>query len=166
MGSGVAVFDYDNDGLLDVFFANGAVVPNPSVKGTVPAKGPGDSNKLFHQKKDGTFEDVTAKAGLEGVGYSLGVAVGDFDNDGYEDLFVTSYGGNHLYRNLGNGSFDDVTAKAGVGGLAEPGQRWSTSAAWVDLDNDGKLDLVVLRYVVWDFDDLWCGEHRDGYRSY
>ena len=166
MGSGAAVFDFDNDGLLDIFFANGAPIPNPSPKGTVPVKGAGDGNKLFHQKKDGTFEDVTAQAGLEGVGYSLGVAAGDFDNDGLEDLFVTSYGGNHLYRNIGNGRFADITAKAGVGGPTVAGQTWSTSAAWLDLDNDGRLDLVVLRYVVWDFDDLWCGEYREGYRSY
>jgi hypothetical protein len=89
------------------------------------------------------------------------VAVGDYDNDGFEDLFVTAYGGNKLYHNNGDGTFTDVTEKAGVGGSG-----WSTSAAWVDLDNDGLLDLVVLRYVQWDFDDIWCGEHREGYRSY
>ncbi|MGI4852412.1 MAG: CRTAC1 family protein [Janthinobacterium lividum] len=167
MGSGVATFDYDNDGLLDVFFTNGAPIPDPSPKGTVPVKSsPADSNRLFHQKKDGSFEDVTERSGLAGIGYSLGTAVGDFDNDGNEDLFVTSYGGNHLYRNQGNGTFQDITVAAGVGGPSTPGQTWSTSAAWVDLDNDGRLDLIVLRYVVWDFDDLWCGEHRPGYRSY
>ncbi len=91
----------------------------------------------------------------------MGVAVGDYDNDGYEDLFVTAYGCNRLYHNNGNGTFTDVTEKAGVGGSG-----WSTSAAWVDLDNDGRLDLVVLRYVKWDFDDIYCGEHREGYRSY
>ena len=167
MGSGVAVFDYDNDGLLDLFFANGAPVANPTAKGTVPQKaGPSDWNRLYHQKKDGTFEDVTEKAGLQGIGYAMGVAVGDYDNDGFEDLYVTSYGGNHLYHNNGNGTFTDVTVKSGTGGSTVPGQTWSTSAAWVDLDNDGKLDLVVLRYVVWDFEDVWCGEHRPGYRSY
>lgn len=167
MGSGVAVFDYDNDGLLDLFFANGAPVGNPTAKGTVPQKaGPGDWNRLYHQKTDGTFEDVTEKAGLKGIGYAMGVAVGDYDNDGFEDLYVTSYGGNHLYHNNGNGTFTDVTVKSGTGGSTVPGQTWSTSAAWVDLDNDGKLDLVVLRYVVWDFEDVWCGEHRPGYRSY
>ncbi|MBE7180648.1 MAG: VCBS repeat-containing protein, partial [Terriglobus roseus] len=167
MGSGVAVFDYDNDGLLDIFFANGAPLPNPASKGTVPQKAsPADWNRLFHQKKDGTFEDVTERAGLKGVGYGMGVAVGDYDNDGYEDLFVTSYGGNHLYHNNGDGTFTDVTVHSGTGGPTTPGQTWSTSAMWVDLDNDGRLDLVVLRYVQWDFDDVWCGEHREGYRAY
>ncbi len=167
MGSGVAVLDYDNDGLLDVFFTNGAPIPNPASKGTVPVKsGPADWNRLFHQKKDGTFEDVTERAGLKGVGYGMGVAVGDYDNDGFEDLYVTAYGGNRLYHNNGNGTFTDVTEKSGTAGDTRPGQSWSTSATWVDLDNDGKLDLVVLRYVVWDFDDVYCGEHREGYRAY
>ncbi len=167
MGSGVAVFDYDNDGRLDIFFVNGAPIPSPAPKGFVPAKGgPADWNRLYHQKPDGTFEDVTERAGLQGVGYGMGVAVGDFDNDGFEDLYVTGYGGNHLYRNNGNGTFTDVTEKSGTGGPTAPGQTWSTSAAWVDLDNDGKLDLVVLRYVQWDWEDVWCGEHREGYRAY
>jgi hypothetical protein len=162
MGSGVAVFDYDNDGLLDIFLVNGAPIADPTPKGTIPQKaGPADWNRLYHQKKDGTFEDVTEKAGLKGVGYGMGVAVGDFDNDGYEDLYVTAYGGNRLYHNNGNGTFTDVTEKSGTGGSG-----WSTSAAWIDLDNDGLLDLVVLRYVQWDFDDVWCGEHREGYRQY
>jgi hypothetical protein len=162
MGSGVAIFDFDNDGLEDLFFVNGAPIADPTPKGTVPQKsGPKDWNRLFHQKKDGTFEDVTEKAGLQGIGYGMGVAVGDFDNDGFEDLYVTAYGGNRLYHNNGNGTFTDVTAESGTGGSG-----WSTSAAWVDLDNDGLLDLVVLRYVKWDFDDVWCGEHREGYRAY
>jgi hypothetical protein len=162
MGSGVALFDYDNDGRLDIFLVNGAPLSDPTPKGRIPQKtGPAYWNRLYHQKKDGTFEDVTEKAGLAGVGYGMGVAVGDYDNDGYEDLFVTAYGGNKLYHNNGDGTFTDVTEKAGVGGSG-----WSTSAAWVDLDNDGLLDLVVLRYVQWDFDDIWCGEHREGYRSY
>jgi hypothetical protein len=162
MGSGVAVFDYDGDGRLDIFFANGAPLKDPTPKGTIPLKvGPADWNRLYHQKSDGTFEDVTEKSGLKGFGYDMGVAVGDFDNDGHEDLYVTGYGGNHLYRNNGDGTFTDVTAKSGTGASG-----WSTSAAWVDLDNDGLLDLVVLRYVTWDFDDLWCGEHRQGYRAY
>jgi len=162
MGSGVALFDYDNDGRLDIFLVNGAPLSDPTPKGSIPQKtGPAYWNRLYHQKKDGTFEDVTEKAGLAGVGYGMGVAVGDYDNDGFEDLFVTAYGGNKLYHNNGDGTFTDVTQKAGVGGSG-----WSTSAAWVDLDNDGLLDLVVLRYVQWDFDDIWCGEHREGYRSY
>ncbi len=162
MGSGVALFDYDNDGRLDIFLVNGAPLSDPTPKGTIPQKsGPKDWNRLFHQKSDGTFEDVTEKAGLQGFGYGMGVAVGDYDNDGYEDLYVTAYGGNKLYHNNGDGTFTDVTAQAGVGG-----NGWSTSAAWVDLDNDGRLDLVVLRYLDWDFDDVWCGEHKEGYRAY
>jgi hypothetical protein len=162
MGSGVALFDYDNDGRLDIFVVNGAPLSDPTPKGTIPKKmGPKDWNRLFHQKKDGTFEDVTEKAGLQGVGYGMGVAVGDYDNDGFEDLYVTAYGGNKLYHNNGDGTFADVTERAGVAGSG-----WSTSAAWVDLDGDGLLDLVVLRYLQWDFDDIYCGERREGYRSY
>jgi enediyne biosynthesis protein E4 len=162
MGAGVALFDYDNDGRLDIFLVNGAPLTDPTPKGSIPQKsGPQYWNRLFHQKPDGTFEDVTEKAGLQGSGYGMGVAVGDYDNDGYEDLYVTAYGGNKLYHNNGNGTFTDVTEKAGVAGSG-----WSTSAAWVDLDGDGLLDLVVLRYVQWDFEDIWCGEHKEGYRSY
>ncbi len=167
MGSGVAAFDYDNDGLLDLFFVNGAPLTDPTPKGTIPQKASSaDWNRLFHQKKDGTFEDVTEKAGVKGVGYGMGVAAGDFDNDGFEDLYVTAYGGNRLYHNNGNGTFTDITASSGTGGDTTPGQSWYTSAAWVDLDNDGKLDLIVLRYTQWDFEDVWCGEHREGYRAY
>ncbi len=162
MGSGVALFDYDNDGLLDIFLVNGAPLTDPMAKAAIPQKTSEKYwNRLFHQKKDGTFEDVTEKAGLQGVGYGMGVAVGDYDNDGYEDLYVTAYGGNRLYHNNGDGTFTDVTQTSGTGGSG-----WSTSAAWVDLDNDGLLDLVVLRYLKWDFEDVWCGEHREGYRSY
>jgi hypothetical protein len=160
MGSGVALFDCDGDGRLDIFFANGAPYTDPTPKGFVPQKkGPQDWNRMFRQKPDGTFEDITEKAGLKGVGYSMAVA--DYDNDGNEDLFVTGYGGNRLYHNNGNCTFTDVTEQAGVGGSG-----WSTSAAWVDLDNDGLLDLVVARYAEWDWNDLWCGEHREGYRGY
>ncbi len=167
MGSGVAAFDFDNDGRLDLFFVNGAPLADPTIKGTIPQKTlPKDWNRLYHQKTDGTFEDVTERSGLAGVGYGMGVAVGDYDNDGFEDLYVTAYGGNHLYHNNGNGTFTDVTQRSNVGGDSSSGNSWSTSAAWVDLDNDGLLDLVVLRYVHWDFDDVWCGEHREGYRSY
>ena len=162
IGAGVALFDYDNDGRLDIYLVNGAPLSDPTPKGTIPQKtGREYWNRLYHQKPDGTFEDVTEKAGLQGAGYGMGVAVGDYDNDGYEDLFVTAYGGNKLYHNNGDGTFTDVTEKAGVGGSG-----WSTSAAWVDLDGDGLLDLVVLRYVKWDFDDVYCGVHKEGGRDY
>ena len=162
MGSGVALFDYDNDGRLDIFLVNGAEIDDPSPLGAIPKKsGPKYWNRLYHQKPDGTFEDVTEKAGLQGAGYGMGVAAGDYDNDGYEDLFVTAYGGNRLYHNNDDGTFTDVTLKAGVAG-----EGWSTSAAWADLDGDGLLDLVVLRYLQWDFTDIWCGERKQGYRSF
>ena len=162
MGPGVALFDYDNDGRLDIFVVNGVPLSGPMGKGAIPQKtGPKFWNRLYRQKKDGSFEDVTEKAGLQGAGYGMGVAVGDYDNDGFEDLYVTAYGGNKLYHNNGDGTFTDVTEKAGVAGSG-----WSTSAIWVDLDNDGLLDLVVLRYLQWEFDDIWCGEHKEGYRAY
>ena len=162
MGSGVALFDYDNDGRLDLFLVNGAELSDPSQPDAIPAKtGPKYWNRLYHQKSDGTFEDVTEKAGLQGAGYGMGVAIGDYDNDGFEDLYVTGYGGNHLYHNNGNGTFTDVTEKAAIAASG-----WSTSAAWVDLDGDGLLDLVVLRYLQWEFTDIWCGERKQGYRSY
>lgn len=162
MGSGVALFDYDNDGRLDLFLVNGAEIADPMPVGGIPQKtGPKYWNRLYHQKSDGTFEDVTEKAGLQGAGYGMGVAVGDYDNDGFEDLFVTSYGGNHLYHNNGDGTFTDVTRKADLAGSG-----WSTSAAWVDLDGDGFLDLIVLRYMEWDFTDIWCGERKQGFRSF
>jgi len=141
---------------------NGAPLEDPTTKGTIPRKaGPKYWDRLYHQKSDGTFEDVTEKAGLQGTGYGMGVAVGDYDNDGFEDLYVTAYGENHLYHNNQNGTFTDVSQQAHVAGSG-----WSTSAAWVDLDADGRLDLVVLRYLQWDFDDIWCGERREGLRSY
>jgi hypothetical protein len=163
MGSGVALFDYDNDGRLDIFFANGARLEDPTPRGSIPKKDdPKFWNRLYHQKSDGTFEDVTERAGLTGFGYSTGVAVGDYDNDGSEDLYVAGYGRGTLYHNNGNGTFTDVTAAAGVAGSG-----WMTSAAWVDYDNDGRLDLVVARYMQWDFDDVFCGRReKGGYRSY
>jgi enediyne biosynthesis protein E4 len=162
MAPGVALFDYDNDGRLDIFLVNGAPLADPTTKKTIPAKtGAEYWNRLYHQKSDGSFEDVTQKAGLQGVGYGMGVAVGDYDNDGFEDLYVTAYGGNRLYHNNGDGTFSDVTQAAGIAG-----NGWSTSAAWVDLDGDGFLDLIVLRYLEWDFDDVWCGEHKEGFRAY
>jgi hypothetical protein len=104
MGPGVALFDYDNDGRLDIFVVNGAPLSDPTPKGTIAQKaGPKDWNRLYHQKNDGRFEDVTEKAGLQGVGYGMGVAFGDYDNDGFEDLHVTAYGRNKLYHNSGDG---------------------------------------------------------------
>ena len=162
MGSGVAVFDYDNDSRLDIFFANGARIDDPTAVNAVPQKtDPKYFNRLYHQKSDGTFEDVTEKAGLAGIGYSTGVTVGDYDNDGFEDLFVAGFGRSTLYHNNGDGTFTDVTAAAGVAGSG-----WATSAAWVDYDNDGRLDLVVTRYMDWTFQDIYCGEREAGYRAY
>jgi hypothetical protein len=163
MGSGVALFDCDNDGRLDIFFVNGARVEDPMPKSAVPHKDdPRYFNRLYHQKADGTFEDFTEKSGLAGLEYGMGVATGDYDNDGNEDLYVTGYPRNRLYHNNGNCTFADVTETAGVAGVG-----WSTSAAFVDLDNDGLLDLVVARYLDWSFDrNIYCGEHRPGYRAY
>ena len=164
MGSGVAMFDYDNDGRMDLFFANAAALKDPMPKTELPDKrDPQYWNRLYHQKDDSTFEDVTESAGLKGAGYSTGVAAADYDNDGHTDLYVTGYGENFLYRNNGDGTFADVTKKTGVGGGG-----WSTSAAWVDYDRDGKLDLFVGRYLEWDFDvgSVYCGELRPGYRAY
>lgn len=145
MLGGVAVLDYNNDGCMDIFFTNGAAMP--SLKKT----GPEYSNRLFRNNCDGTFTDVSRQAGVVGEGYSMGVAVGDYDNDGYPDIFVAGVNRNILYHNRGNGTFEDVTEKAHLSGV-DPrlGKLWSVSAAWVDVDNDGWLDLVVTNYVQWD----------------
>jgi len=163
MGAGVALFDCDGDGRLDIFFVNGARIDDPMPKGALPVKdGPKFWNRLYHQKPDGTFEDITAKSGLAGEGYGMGVAVGDYDNDGREDLYVTGFPSNHLYHNKGDCTFEDVTESAHVGASG-----WSASAAFVDVDNDGLLDLVVTRYLVWSFDNNpYCGEHLPGHRGY
>jgi len=131
-------------------------------RGSSPDKSdPRNWNRLYHNNRDGTFTDITEKAGLQGRLYGMGVATGDYDNDGNVDLLVTNLGGNILYHNNGDGSFTDVTAKAGVGG-----NGWCTGACFVDYDRDGRLDLIVSRYVQWDFSDVYCGEHRPGYRAY
>ena len=144
-GGGVAVLDYNNDGCTDIFFTNGAAIP--SLRKT----GPEFYNRLFRNNCDMTFTDVTAESGLAGEGYSTAVAIGDFDNDGYPDIFVAGVKRNILYHNLGNGRFADVTAHAGVGGAdAKFGNMWAVSAGWLDYDNDGWLDLFVSNYVVWD----------------
>ncbi len=146
LGPGVAFIDYDNDGWPDIFLVNGADWPGHESKHSTP--------KLYHNNHDGTFTDVTHRAALDTVEmFGMGVAVGDFDNDGYNDLFVTAYGQNHLFHNNGNGTFTDVTQKAGLGGV----QEFSTGAAWVDYDKDGRLDLVVANYVQWSAEtDLYC----------
>jgi hypothetical protein len=164
MGGGVGMLDYDNDGRLDLFFTNGARLLDPMPKGALPNKSePRYWNRLYHQKADGTFEDVTERAGVRGEGYSMGVAVADYDNDGWVDIYVTGYGANILYHNNGNGTFTDVTKQAGV-----TGGGWSTSAAWLDYDKDGRLDLFVARYLEWDFElgAIYCGERRPGLRAY
>jgi enediyne biosynthesis protein E4 len=157
MGTGVAWLDYDQDGLMDLFFVQSAATD--IYKPAHPLR-----CALYHNNGDGTFTDVTEKAGLGGEGhYGQGVAVGDFDNDGYPDLYVTGYGRAILYHNNRDGTFTDITEKAGV---ADRG-GWSTSAGWFDYDKDGWLDLLVANYIDWSpSHNVWCGEHRPGYRSY
>ena len=141
---GVALLDYDNDGYLDIFLANGAAIPSLS------KDGPRFSNRLYHNNHDGTFTDVTEKAGVSGAGYSIGVAAADYDNDGWTDIYVTGVNRNILYHNNHNGTFSDVTEKAGVTGMDSQGKKLlSVSAAWVDYDNDGHLDLFVTNYLDW-----------------
>ncbi len=167
MCGGVAIFDFDNDGKLDIFFTNGAQLPD------LKKTGPSYYNCLLRQNRNGTFEDVTAKAGLAGerLGFNFGVAVGDYDNDGYEDLFLCGAGRNALYHNNGDGTFTDVTEASGIGG--KPANTLSVAAAWFDYDNDGLLDLVVSNYTIWtpqtdircatDNGDYYCSPTR--YRS-
>lgn len=157
MCGGVAVFDYDNDGLPDVFFVNGGRLDDP-VKAAprFSRRDPTYWNRLYRQNKDGSFTDVTEKAGLHlesDENYGMGVATGDYDNDGFTDIYVTNYGRNVLYRNNGQGGFVDVTAKTGV---AAGG--WSVSTGFLDYDNDGKLDLFVTRYLDYDLvNPILCG---------
>jgi enediyne biosynthesis protein E4 len=157
MGTGVAWIDYDQDGLMDLYFVQSAATD--IYKPPHPLR-----SALYHNNGDGTFTDVTDKAGVRGEGhYGQGVAVGDFDNDGYPDLYVTGYGRAILFHNNGNGTFTDITTKFGV---ADDG-GWSTSAGWFDYDKDGWLDLVVTNYIDWNAkNNIWCGERRPGYRSY
>ncbi len=160
MAGGVAVFDYNNDGKLDIFFTNGADID------TLQKNSPKYSNRLFENDGKGHFTDVTAKAGLAGSDFDVGVAIGDYDNDGYEDIFVAGVYKNTLYHNNGDGTFTDVTAKAGLNKPdPEYGPLWSVGAVWVDVNNDGLLDLVVINYLRWD------GAHEpdcesDGHRDY
>lgn len=142
MVGGVALFDYNNDGLLDIYFTNGAAIPS------LEKSDPSYWNRLSRNNGDGTFTDVTEKAGLQGVGYSMGVAAGDYDNDGFVDLYVTGLNHNQLFHNNGDGTFTDVTAKAGVTGVVpKVGKTWAVAAGWFDFNNDGLLDLFVVNYL-------------------
>ncbi|HTB96056.1 MAG TPA: CRTAC1 family protein [Terracidiphilus sp.] len=160
MLGGVAVFDYNNDGLLDVFFTNGASIPSLEKS---------DSsywNRLYRNNGDGTFTDVTEQAGIKGIGYSMGVAVGDFDNDGFDDLYITGVNHNQLLRNNGNGTFTDVTERAGAAGtFANKTKPWAVAAGWFDYNNDGLLDLLVINYLDYSIADAkLCS--LGGVRSY
>jgi hypothetical protein len=164
MGSGIGIFDYDNDGRMDLFFTNGAALKQSMSKDDLPDKSqPQYWNRLFQQKADGTFTDVTERAGLKGAGYSMGIAAADYDNDGFVDLFVSGYKADRLYRNNGDGTFSDVTSK-----LPKINDGWSTSAGWFDYDRDGHLDLFVTRYMEWDFasGSMFCGGPASELRAY
>jgi len=163
LGGAVTALDYNNDGWVDLLFLNGA--PSPGHVRTDPAS----FNCLYRNNGDGTFTDVTETSGLSGrgiKGYPQGVAVGDYDNDRFADIYVTSYGDCVLYHNNGDGTFTDVTAKAGVAMTRHP---FKASACWLDADNDGKLDLFVTHYFQWTFEensDDYCGMNKPGYRTY
>ncbi len=164
MAGGVAVFDYDNDGWLDVFFTNGAKLNAPQSDGLALDKSaPEFWNRLFRNNRDGTFSDATEKAGLRGRGYGMGVATADYDNDGDADLLVTNYGEAMLYRNNGDGTLADVTTQANL-----KTEGWLTSAGFFDYNNDGHLDLFLCRYLQWDFTvgNLFCGQQQPNGRGY
>src|SRR5580698_30919 len=160
MLGGVAVFDYNNDGLLDIFFTNGAEIPS------LNKSDPKFWNRLYRNNGDGTFTDVTVQVGVKGIGYSMGVAAGDFDNDGYVDLYVVGVNHNQLLHNNGDGTFTDVTEKAGVGGtIPGKGKPWAVTAGWFDYNNDGLLDLLVINYLDYNIADCkLCS--IDGVRTY
>ena len=149
MAGGVAVFDYNSDGRPDIFFANGADLSTLKKSSDIY------SDRLFRNDGDGVFSDVTAQSGLAGRGFEVGVAAGDYDNDGHPDLFVTGVNGNTLYHNNGDGTFTDVTKKAGLDRSIDPefGSLWGVAAAWVDVNNDGLLDLFVVNYLQWTWSD-------------
>ena len=160
MPAGIALFDYDGDGLLDIYLVNGAVMPS------LVKTGPKYENRLFRNDGNGTFTDVTARAGVGGAGYGMGAAAGDYDNDGRPDLFLANVNGNQLFHNNGNGTFTDVTGKAGLSGATRDGRKmWSISAGWFDYNNDGLLDLFVVNYVAWDphFEPACTGLNGRGY---
>lgn len=159
---GLGVIDFDHDGWPDLYCVNGASLPS------LEKSDPRFFNRLYQNNRDGTFTDVTQKAGVQGRGYEMGVAVGDYNNDGREDLYVVGVHGNTLFRNNGDGTFTDVTQAAGVSGASAQGRKlWSVAAAWVDYDNDGHLDLIVSNYCDWTpGEDPICGGLNDRDRSY
>jgi enediyne biosynthesis protein E4 len=161
MVAGVALLDYDQDGYLDIFLVNGAAIP--SLIKTSPAYW----NRLFHNNHDGTFTDVTERAGVQGSGYGMGVSVGDYDNDGYPDIFVSNVTSNQLLHNNRDGTFTDITQSAGLGGAQHKGKKmWATGAGWFDYNNDGRLDLFVVNYCVWEVNsDPYCAAPGQG-RAY
>ena len=157
MGSGCGWIDYDQDGLLDLYLVNSAATKLYRPRSPL-------RSALYRNNGDGTFTDVAVQAGVGAEGlFGMGVAVGDYDNDGFPDLYVLGYDRSVLYHNRGDGTFVDVTARAGV---ANQGM-WGSSAAWFDYDNDGRLDLIIANYVDWSPENnVWCGEHKPGYRGY
>jgi len=155
MGGGVAFIDFDDDGAQDLLFINSTYWPEKIPAGKKPT-----TMALYHNDGKGHFADVTAGSGLDVSFYGMGVAIGDYDNDGLPDVFVTAVGGNHLFHNLGTGKFAEVTAEAGVGTTGEGSNDWSTGCAWIDYDNDGKLDLFVCNYVRWSKEI----DHEAGYK--
>ena len=157
MVAGVALFDYDGDGFLDIYLVAGAAIPSLKKEGEVY------KNRLFHNNGDLTFTDVTDKAGVAGEGYGMGVAIGDFDNDGRPDIYLANVTNNQLFHNNGDGTFTDVTAKAGVlGGILDGKKMWTVAAGWVDYNNDGHLDLFLSNYCKWEVNkDPFCGPRRD-----
>jgi hypothetical protein len=159
---GLGVIDFDNDGWPDLFCTNGASLPS------LTKAGPEHWNRLYRNNRDGTFTDVTEKAGLQGQGYNMGVAVGDYNNDGHEDLFVVGVHANFLYKNNGDGTFTDVTSAAGLTGPGSLGKpAWSVSACWIDYDNDGYIDLFVSNYCDWEpGTDPICGGMTTEARAY
>ena len=161
MVAGVALLDYDGDGRLDIYLVNGARIP------TLEKDSPAYWNRLFRNEGDGTYTDVTEKAGVAGTGYGMGAAAGDYDNDGRPDLFVANVTANQLFRNNGNGTFTDVTAKAGLEGARDEGTKmWSVGAGWFDYNNDGRLDLLVVNYCKWKVnEDPYCSL-KSGVRAY
>src|SRR5438270_5741481 len=161
MVAGVGLLDYDGDGWLDIYLVNGAAIPS------LQKESPAYWNRLYHNNHDGTFTDVTEKAGVAGAGYGMGVAIGDFDNDGRPDIFLANVTANQLFHNNGDGTFTDVTKKAGVGGAVLNGKKmWAAGAGWFDYNNDGLLDLFVVNYCRWEVNKDPDCSIKKGVRAY